>query len=276
MSYRRPEFVTNALQNGRPVAYFGVGSNIMRDKLENRAVDGSSIDLISMDAAFAKDHRLAFNLRGFAPIEPAMAGIEPDAGSECHGALIFLKPVDYEKLWLSEGGGNNPPSYQEIVIDVFQYGKEDTPVTAVAFRAANGIRRMAVDSDPSRRYLSMLVSGAQQLGIKDDYVQRLKNIPTADPSTLAKLLSRKHLIYLSWMYRWKLIILVLPLQFSLQAIYSPQSSSNLKRCFSEVCTLLLLLPGAALGTCVEAACVSLRQPLLGSRIFQSFYEGTFD
>ena len=83
-----------------------------------------------MKPAVVPGHRLAFNMRGFVPLEPGMGSLEPvNATSkpllayeepECHGALIKLKPDMYERVMRSEGVGNpnqtSPQGYEEIVV----------------------------------------------------------------------------------------------------------------------------------------------------------------
>ena len=44
-------------------------------------------------AGFVRDERLAFNMPGFSPIEPAFASIVPSKGDECHGAVSDCLPV---------------------------------------------------------------------------------------------------------------------------------------------------------------------------------------
>jgi hypothetical protein len=97
------------------ILYFGVGSNLLKSKVIKRGINGTTIDIISMRPGFASNYRLAFNLRGFPPLEPAMAGIEPCPDSSCHGSLIEFTPDNYHKLWLSEGGGQPRPSYEQVV-----------------------------------------------------------------------------------------------------------------------------------------------------------------
>jgi hypothetical protein len=98
--------------------YFGLGSNMLRSKFENRGVNGSKIEILSMEPAVVPNHRLSFNLRGFLPLEPGMGSLEPvvDSSSsqplhayaqpECHGALIALTVENYEKVMRSEGVGD--------------------------------------------------------------------------------------------------------------------------------------------------------------------------
>ena len=104
----RPRLVTEALETGENLYYFGLGSNMSRDKLENRGIGGTKIGIKSMEPAFVKNCRLAFNMKGFPPAEPGMGSLEPIDSSakslltygpgECHGALVQLTPENYERV----------------------------------------------------------------------------------------------------------------------------------------------------------------------------------
>ena len=122
-SLERPALVTEALtRRDAPLYYFGLGSNMLRSKLENRGVNGSNstsskIEVLGMQPAVVPGYRLSFNMRGFAPLEPGMGSLEPVTNSssqpllaydkpECHGALVLLTPDNYEKVMASEGVGS--------------------------------------------------------------------------------------------------------------------------------------------------------------------------
>lgn len=141
--------------------YFGIGSNMLKSKVTNRGSNGTKIEIINISPGYAPDHRLAFNLRGFPPLEPAMAGIEPCLGSTCHGALIEMLPLEYEKVWISEGGAVQRPSYEEVLVDVFSYATNSS-VKAIALRAATHAR-LSKDLSPSRRYMGILIQGAEEV-----------------------------------------------------------------------------------------------------------------
>ena len=84
--------------------------------------------------ALVRDYRLAFNLRMFPPLEPAMASIEASAGESCEGALYTLTPQGYEELWRSEGGAMDRPGYEELVVTAEAGGES---VQAITLRAAS-------------------------------------------------------------------------------------------------------------------------------------------
>ena len=84
--------------------------------------------------AVVRDHRLAFNLRMFPPLEPAMASIEASTGDCCEGALYTLTSQGYEELWRSEGGAMERPGYEELVVTAEAGGES---VQAITLRAAS-------------------------------------------------------------------------------------------------------------------------------------------
>jgi hypothetical protein len=145
----RPALVQEALNKNKHdetvvLYYFGLGSNMLRSKLENRGVNGSKIEILSMEPALVPNHRLSFNLRGFLPLEPGMGSLERvvDSSSsqplhayaqpECHGALIALTVENYEKVMRSEGVGHanatNNPGYEEVVVTAIPYDRRKKPV----------------------------------------------------------------------------------------------------------------------------------------------------
>ena len=63
-SYVRPALITNALETNQNVYYLGVGSNLLKEKVLNRGINGSTISVNSFGPASVANHRLAFNMRG--------------------------------------------------------------------------------------------------------------------------------------------------------------------------------------------------------------------
>ena len=71
------------------VRYFAFGSNLGAEKLRNRGANGTEIKWSSRRAAVARGYRLAFNMRMFPPLEPAMASIEPLGATDGAAARRF-------------------------------------------------------------------------------------------------------------------------------------------------------------------------------------------
>eukprot|EP00966_Prymnesium_polylepis_P230112 5324538-Prymnesium_polylepis.1 len=136
------------VRTGDSVRYFAFGSNLLLSKLENR----SGFSVLERLPASVADHRLAFNMRMFPPLEPAMASIEPCVGDVCEGVLYTLTSEAYEELWRSEGGSMARPGYEEVVVTC---DASTGPVRAITLRAAPWMR-LRRDAPPSLRYKSLI------------------------------------------------------------------------------------------------------------------------
>jgi hypothetical protein len=228
---QRPALVRDALQKGNDstLYYFGLGSNMLRSKLENRGVNGSKIEILRMEPAVVHNHRLSFRMRGLVPLEPGMGSLDPvvvvddDSDSkqrrrprprqrrrhrneslfayskpDCHGALVTVTAENYEKIMRSEGVGipnrtnsNNNNGYVEVIVTAIPYDTSRPPVQAVALRAQ---RPLSYDPCPSARYLSLLQQGAAELGLSRDYQDFLARHPVQQTPSWLKSLSLYNLI----------------------------------------------------------------------------------
>lgn len=257
----RPHLVRSALEKQSDLYYFGLGSNMLRSKVENRGINGSKIDIISMEASYVENHRLAFNMRGFPPVEPAMGSLEPldDSSSspilayskrECHGALIRLNATNYEKLMRSEGvhGNATRPGYEEVAVKCVPYDKSKPPVQAIALRARPHAR-LARDCSPSIRYMTLLRDGAAELGLSPDYQLFLKTHPVHWIPPFVRCVSLYNLYFnfslgrllrgWQWLRRFQSVLLF--------RVYAPSSAPKLLQAFSHISTSAILLPGCLCG-----------------------------
>lgn len=257
-NYQRPQLIIDSLEHDRPVYYFGVGSNMLKSKVVNRGINGTKIGILSMVPAQAMGYRLAFNLRGIPPIEPAMAGIEQCSDDSCHGALIKMKAKEYEKLWASEGGTVSNPGYNEIIIDCVPYGSKKT-IKAVCLTAASHAK-LSKDYPISTRYMGILLEGARELGLETSYIDRLSVYPTAKINQFVKVLMMAHLSFISFLFRnnlryigrfiTKLLWLVYIPPFKPTSSYRFRLIKHVIRIVSDVLLASILIPGAILGTFV--------------------------
>lgn len=230
------------------VHYFGVGSNMCRSKVEGRGAD-SQIELLRFQPAVVRGHRLAFNLRGFAPLEPGMGSLEPHATSEAHGALMSMPAREYQKIWLSEGGGQARPAYEEVVVEARPYGGE--PVKAIALRAREHAR-LREEACPSERYLSLLLTGAAELGLDPSYVARLKAHPTQIVPPTLHSIAVHYLFFVALLFQLQMRPLIEALSALLWRVHVPSSHPNrMLRGLSNAASTLLLTPGAAIGCIVR-------------------------
>ena len=281
----RPPLVVEALKKrNKPIYYFGHGSNMSQKKLQNRGTNGTKIEILSMEPAFVPNYRLAFSLRAFPPLEPAMGSLESlrdddnDAVGhspllayhqpECHGALVKLTPDNYEKLMRSEGiqpTVNNDDNddearnkrrerqqqwgYDEIVVKAFPYGRGPfrRPVMAVALRAKPQ-SRLSHDACPSARYMKILREGAQELGLKPCYQKYLAEHPIQDLKPWQKKQAFYNLIIvwsLSFLLKWRF-----PSQLQsklLYWVYARPGDGVIRLLWSQVMSTIILLPGSIVG-----------------------------
>jgi len=259
--HERPAHVTKALQEGRPLYYFGLGSNMLRSKLENRAMDGK-IEVLDMRPAFTPGYRLSFNLRGFLPLEPGMAALEPIESDskammaydkpECHGALVLLSPENYEKVMRSEGISQNStnPGYEEIVVEAYPYDS-DKPVPAVALRA-RPYARLSRDPSPSARYMKILREGAAELQLKPCYQEFLAKHPTQKvPTWLRRIAILNLMTTFTISSKLKTRIFSRLQSWMLFRMYVPPTEPRMLQGLSNIMMAIVLMPGAVVGTALK-------------------------
>ena len=242
----RPSLVTKAIESNSNVYYFGVGSNMLKSKLLGRGINNTKIDIISFVPGVAKNHRLAFNMKGFVPLEPAMGGCEPCDNMECHGALCEVTAENYEKIWKSEGGGQKRPGYEEIIVDVYPYGKAEA-VKAVTLRAADHAR-LRTDASPSQRYMDIIVAGAKELNLDENYVKKLESIQTQRVCRPLKMIAFNHLFFLGVALRLNMRFVTQMINKTLWAVYVRQDYPvKAIRALSQCMIMLVLLPSSLVG-----------------------------
>ena len=158
--------------DGLSIGYFGYGSNLAASVREGRR----GLRPLSAAAGLVRDERLAFNMLGLSPLEPAFASLVPSPGDECHGAVFQLSPADWLRLLTSEGvpfGG--PWGYQvrEVAVELY------TGESVRAWTLGAGLLSSSIDSTPSERYLSLIRMGAQEMGLTTMWQERLASVRTA-------------------------------------------------------------------------------------------------
>ena len=242
----RPSLVTKAIESNSNLFYFGVASNMLKSKLLGRGINNTKIDIISFVPGVAKNHRLAFNMKGFVPLEPAMGGCEPCENMECHGALCEVTAENYEKIWKSEGGGQKRPGYEEIVVDVYPYGKTEA-VKAVTLRAAD-FTRLRTDASPSRRYMDIIIAGAKELNLDKEYIKKLESVKTQRVCRPLKMMAFNHLFFLGVALKLNMRFVNQMINKILWAVYVRQNyPMKAIRALSQCMIMLVLLPSSLVG-----------------------------
>ena len=231
------------------VRYFAFGSNLGAEKLRNRGYNGTAISWESRRAATVRGYRLAFNMRMFPPLEPAMASIEPAAGATCEGCVVVLDRASYDALWRSEGGAMARPPYEQLVVRAEALGGGGEAVAAITLRAAPWAR-LRRDAPPSARYLDLIVAGARELGLPS--ARALAARAAARPSRALRALAAAHGVVAIALFRLGLGRALAPLRAGCYAVQYA-GPSRARRALSELATMALLAPTALVGALVRAA-----------------------
>ena len=209
------------------VRNFGFGSNLDKSKMTSRGLKP-----LRTRRAVLKEWRLAFNQRGFPPIEPSFANLEftGNPHDEVHGVLYDLSLDDFQTLWRGEGSGDwyattivncklydgelsvpsDEPAWEspeESLGTLKQKSSSSLPqndcvyVSTVIFTSlAKKLTKSGIDVPPSARYANLLVAGGASAELDLKYQQRLKAIPTAlaPPSLIAVMWRRRINVHQFW------------------------------------------------------------------------------
>jgi len=262
----RPKLVKEALEKKGDLYYFGLGSNMLKSKLENRSICGKKITLKSFEPAFVQNYRLAFNMKGFPPLEPGMGSLEPTIvenksdcsrpllayeQDQCHGALVRVSAEDYERIMRSEGvgSGRTDQGYEEVVVEAIPY-RGGRPVQAISLRAREHVR-LKSDTAPSLRYLEILREGAEELGLDTRYKEFLNSHPEAALSPITRKLAVCNLMWTATIsFRLKFRLPSKIQSFFLWKVYVPPTASSVLILMGELATAVILLPGAIPGAVI--------------------------
>jgi len=128
----------------------------------------------SSEAAKLIGYKLAFTLEGATSVEPRFCNIERDPTKNVHGVLHAITPEQMAQLYREEGDGK---AYRKELIEVMTY--QGIKVKAYAFILPLDHPNRKDESAPSKRYLGLLIHGAEESGVDNDYLNYLKTIKTA-------------------------------------------------------------------------------------------------
>jgi cation transport regulator ChaC len=146
--------------------YFAYGSNLHDTIFRERR----GMQVRCVRRAWLDDYGLRFNLP-VGPGERGVANIEPEPGASICGALYLLTCTDCERLDRSEGVHFG--AYRRLAIEV----RLDDGTRRAAFTYQSSATRDG--RKPSARYLNLLLDGARQRGLPDDYVRWLESFELA-------------------------------------------------------------------------------------------------
>jgi cation transport regulator ChaC len=149
-----------------PLWYFGYGSNMCRAIfLGRRAMQPLATCCGRLDG-----HRLAFDL-AIGDGERGVANLVVDANAHTWGVLYQLPPAELDRLDRTEGVPHGV--YDRVPVTVVV--TDEATIAAVTYRS----RHRRPGRKPSPRYMGLLLDGAREQALPDDYVRFLRAFPLA-------------------------------------------------------------------------------------------------
>lgn len=141
--------------------------------------------------------KLTYNLRGVPFFEPSFANIEPVEGSVVHGVCHRITPQEWEGIKATEGGGGLvEEGYQTIELEIETY--EGDMLKAVTLTVLSPkVKHLKRKQYPSKRYISLLIGGAEAHGLDEAYVAWLKRHREYDASEHVKPSWLRYICYAS-------------------------------------------------------------------------------
>jgi len=156
--------------SGEPVWLFGFGSNMDIDVVTKK----KGCPVIEHVGAICKGYRMCFNMPGMNMCEPWFANsVKGSESDEIHGIALCMTEESCKKMDGQEGVGGG--GYQKIVVDLETY--DGRKIKSFMYFIEKG-----EEGNPSARYLNILVKGAKEAGLKEDYITQLANHPVFVPS----------------------------------------------------------------------------------------------
>lgn len=157
--------------------YFAYGSNMQSDTLHGRR----GIVFRRALAVRAPGWRVVFDKPPLIPIGESFANIVPDPDGAALGVAFEVDEQELAHIELTEGVlvGN----YQRVIVRVEPLVPQaDAPDTAVSLSSD----RRDATLRPSKRYMGLLIAGAQEHGLPADYIDLLRRVSAGESSAAAR------------------------------------------------------------------------------------------
>ena len=145
--------------------YFAYGANMSsRSFIKKRGMQPQRAQRASLE-----NYALRFNQPGIPLIEPAFANVQEAEGQCVEGVLYEISKDEMRRLYRSEGGG----AYNIIRVDTTTAEGEESAYT---FQAKKTRERIL----PSKRYLSLMLAGANEYQLSPEWIRTLHEQPCVD------------------------------------------------------------------------------------------------
>ena len=157
--------------------YFAYGSNMQSDTLHGRR----GIVFRRALAVRAPGWRVVFDKPPLVPIGESFANIVPDPDAAALGVAFEVDEQEVAHIELTEGVlvGN----YQRVIVRVEPLVPQpDAPDTAVSLSSD----RHDATLRPSKRYMGLLIAGAQEHGLPAEYIDLLRAVSAGESTAAAR------------------------------------------------------------------------------------------
>ncbi|MFM8409257.1 MAG: gamma-glutamylcyclotransferase family protein [Alphaproteobacteria bacterium] len=150
------------------VWYFAYGSNLQAATLRGRR----GIDVLRSVPVRAPGWRLVFDKPGLIHPNAAVANIVPEDGAHVIGVAYEITADDHAHVELTEGVMIGSYRRVEVAVEPLDASVNAPPATALSLSSD----KRAPGRLPSHRYLGLVVEGALEHGLPDDWVASLRAV----------------------------------------------------------------------------------------------------
>jgi hypothetical protein len=151
--------------------YFAYGSNLCAETFRGRRgiTHGRAVP------ARVPGWRLVFDKPGIAIPDEGYANLVPDRAAEVYGVLYELTIPEHAHVELTEGVALG--NYHRLEVDAYALadgapGAAARALTLASDRRSPGIR-------PTARYMALVIAGAEEHRLPDDWIAALRAVPAA-------------------------------------------------------------------------------------------------
>lgn len=145
--------------------YFAYGSNMNQEQMRQRCPDHKLMGIAKLP-----NYKLIFPRTSKRWDNLGVASIEHCIGEETWGALYIMTQADWNFL---DGKELLGISYIKKTVKVITFDYHN--IYALTY-----IARREKPNQPSKRYLAQIISGAEQLRLPSDYINKLRAIETGN------------------------------------------------------------------------------------------------
>lgn len=126
------------------------------------------VETLSKSVAVLNHYALVFNARGLPIIEPSFANIALRKNAQVWGVVYLIERADWLKIIATEG---NDYAEHEVKVET-EAGDRITALTLYA------TENLVSNKKPSKRYYSIVLEGAIESQLPEDYICELKKTET--------------------------------------------------------------------------------------------------